>query len=70
LRPKYEMSEPAPTPEAAMPPQSAPRVQVDYETIKQRIAEQVRARELQAQVKPGFTYEEGEPLILLPRPKE
>jgi len=70
LRPKYEMPEPAPTPEAAPPPQSAPRGQVDYQAIKRRIADQVRARELQAQVKPRFTYEEGEPLILMPRPKE
>jgi len=70
LRPKYEMPEPAPTPEAATPPQSAPRVQVDYEAIKRRIAEQVRARELQAQIKPRFTYKEGDPLILMPRPKE
>jgi hypothetical protein len=68
LRPKYEMPEPtpAPAPAAAAPPQG----QTDFAAIKLRIAEKVRAQELQAQVNPRFTYEEGEPLILKPRPEE
>jgi len=65
LLPKYEMPEPMP----AAPPQSAPRTAVDYVAMRRQIAEEARAKEVKAQVKPRFTYD-GEPLILMPSPEE